>query len=184
MKRCEQYIPAKCICITGDAGGGGAVQTIFPILVDSGALSAWAKLKTQKKKVQRTKDAARVIGFADYMNEFDDKVTKMKRSANYDTKVTAIIEDMNMKSSGTKTSQENTTRRLIILQIQYRRRRGQSTPQSKKRMAFILAQQSANVSHSVHCVQLPPAHSAAVDKEIEHRRITLTKPLVNMKWYP
>ena len=102
LKRFEQYIPAKCICITGDVGGGGAVQTIFPILVDSGALSAWAKLKTQKKKVQQTKDAARVIGFADHMNEFDDKVTKMKRSANYDTKVTAIIEDMNMKSSGTK----------------------------------------------------------------------------------
>ena len=45
LNRFKQHTPAKCICITGDAGGGGAVQTIFPLLVAQGVFldEEWAQ---------------------------------------------------------------------------------------------------------------------------------------------
>ena len=42
IKRLGRLAPAKCISLTGDAGGCGAVQTIHPLLVQRKAVIDWS----------------------------------------------------------------------------------------------------------------------------------------------
>ena len=132
--------------------------------------------KTKREKVVQTKDKERIMGFADYMDEFDQGISKMESVRGYEEKVKEIVDDM--KSTKNKTSAGEHKKKVASFGQAVKKKRRIITAESKTEGVHITAAVGMRIVVSFLGAS-KPGHRAAVDIEMSTRNIAVGEQI---KW--